>query len=471
MYRHQIALIINLIMLADGLTVIVGGYVAVYLRWILSGYTWTMDGTILTGMMLFLMFTNNFVMGSLGLYSDKRAPSFFYTLRRLAVAVLIVFSLFSVGLVFLKLQNISRTFLGVYAAIVFLGFVISRLIMEAALSRIRTRGFNTLKILIVGVGERAEAMFKALMAQRSWGHEVVGLIKPDDKGYIICKQAPCLGMLGDLNALFKEKSVDEVIFALEPDCTTNIKGALDLCEKTGITYKIVPALYDTGSLHRIQVEHIQGIPTISKYMISINAAGMFYKRIVDFCFGLAGTVAFCLMYPFVALIIKLDSPGPVMFMQKRVGQNGRLFNIYKFRTMYMDAEARKRDLMRKNQMQGLMFKMENDPRITRMGRFLRKTSLDEVPQFINVLKGEMSLVGTRPPTLDEVNQYEAWHRRRISMKPGITGMWQVSGRNKINDFNQVVRLDLHYIDHWHFLTDIKIILQTIWVVLRRKGAF
>lgn len=174
--------------------------------------------------------------------------------------------------------------------------------------------------------------------------------------------------------------------------------------------------------------------------------------------------------PVLALAIKLDSPGPVLFKQKRVGQNGRIFSMYKFRSMYVDAEERKQELLAQNQMQGLMFKVQDDPRITRVGRFLRKTSLDEIPQFINVIKGEMSLVGTRPPTLEEVNQYEAWHRRRISMKPGITGLWQVSGRNKVNDFNEVVRLDLAYIDQWHFLKDIKIIFKTIWVVLKRKGA-
>ncbi len=185
---------------------------------------------------------------------------------------------------------------------------------------------------------------------------------------------------------------------------------------------------------------------------------------------IAGFFIFSLLYQFVSLAIKLDSPGPVFFKQKRVGRNGRIFNIYKFRTMYKDAEERKQELAVENEMNGFMFKMQNDPRITRVGRFLRKTSLDEFPQFINVIKGEMSLVGTRPPTLEEVRHYEPWHRRRISMKPGITGLWQVSGRNRINDFNQVVSLDLQYIDHWRFLNDLKIIMLTLWVVLKRKGA-
>ena len=161
---------------------------------------------------------------------------------------------------------------------------------------------------------------------------------------------------------------------------------------------------------------------------------------------------------------------PALFKQKRIGKNGRVFMLLKFRSMYQDAEERKSELMAQNEMEGLMFKMENDPRVTPVGRFLRKTSLDEFPQFLNVLKGEMSLVGTRPPTPDEVADYDFSHRRKISAKPGITGLWQVSGRNKVKDFEKVVELDCIYLDRWRFIDDIKILLRTIYVVILRKGA-
>jgi lipopolysaccharide/colanic/teichoic acid biosynthesis glycosyltransferase len=197
---------------------------------------------------------------------------------------------------------------------------------------------------------------------------------------------------------------------------------------------------------------------------------LFYKRILDFSGGIIGCLVMLLMYPFVAIAIKIDSDGPVFFKQKRVGRNGRVFMLYKFRTMYPDAEKRKKDLLQHNEMNGLMFKMKNDPRVTRVGRFLRKYSLDEFPQFINVLKGEMSLVGTRPPTSEEVARYEKWHRRRVSMKPGITGLWQVSGRNTIQDFDKVVGLDLKYLDGWRFSRDLMILFKTVWVVLSRRGA-
>ncbi len=174
--------------------------------------------------------------------------------------------------------------------------------------------------------------------------------------------------------------------------------------------------------------------------------------------------------PFVAAAIKLDSKGPVFFSQVRIGRNGRRFKIYKFRSMYIDAEERKKELEAENEMQGLMFKMENDPRITKVGAFLRKTSIDELPQFYNVFKGDMSLVGTRPPTADEFEKYNQYYRRRISMTPGLTGMWQVSGRSDIDNFDDVVKYDLMYIDNWSLRLDIRILFQTVGVVLFGKGA-
>ncbi len=197
---------------------------------------------------------------------------------------------------------------------------------------------------------------------------------------------------------------------------------------------------------------------------------MMIKRVMDIAGGLVGMLITLLFLPFVALAIKLDSKGPVLFSQIRIGRNGRRFKIYKFRSMYMDAEERKKELEKENEIKGLMFKIENDPRVTKVGAFLRKTSIDELPQFYNVFKGDMSLVGTRPPTADEFEKYNQYYRRRISMTPGLTGMWQVSGRSDIEDFDDVVKYDLMYIDNWTLRLDIKILFQTIGVVLFGKGA-
>lgn len=242
-------------------------------------------------------------------------------------------------------------------------------------------------------------------------------------------------------------------------------------EEMGITVDANIDIFD------LEVRGRKNLGRVGKYAVVtidrnvLSARQLFAKR----CMDIAGAVVGCIILAIASIIvvpaIKLESPGPALFCQKRVGKNGRIFTLYKFRSMYQDAEERKKALMKDNEMQGLMFKMNNDPRVTRVGSFIRKTSIDELPQFINILRGDMSLVGTRPPTVDEYRQYEAKHRCRLSMTPGLTGMWQVSGRSDIKDFDDVVRLDMEYIDNWTISKDIKILIKTIKVVLLRKGSF
>lgn len=211
-------------------------------------------------------------------------------------------------------------------------------------------------------------------------------------------------------------------------------------------------------------------PVITYSHINISYIKLLLKRVIDIIGGIVGCLILLIMLPFVAIAIKADSKGPVFFSQTRIGRNGRRFKIWKFRSMYTDAEERKKELQDRNEVSGLMFKMKDDPRITKVGKFLRKTSIDEFPQFINILKGDMSLVGTRPPTEDEFEKYNTHYRRRISMTPGLTGLWQVSGRSDIDDFDEVVKLDLKYIDEWSLGLDISILFKTIWVVFSGRGS-
>lgn len=210
--------------------------------------------------------------------------------------------------------------------------------------------------------------------------------------------------------------------------------------------------------------------TINYSEKTFSAGELAAKRFFDILGGIIGCLITGIIFIFLAPAIKLDSPGPVIFSQTRIGKNGKRFKFYKFRSMYIDAEERKKDLMAQNKVNGLMFKMDDDPRITKVGKFIRKTSLDEFPQFWNVLKGDMSLVGTRPPTEDEFMKYNEYYRKRLSIKPGITGLWQVSGRSDITDFDEVVKLDVQYIDNWSLSEDLRILLKTIAVVFRHKGA-
>ena len=227
---------------------------------------------------------------------------------------------------------------------------------------------------------------------------------------------------------------------------------------------IISLVYLKGSIS------VGGFTVISNSIVIASPIQLFLKRCMDIAGGIVGTILTGIIFLIFAPIIYIQSPGPIFFTQIRIGKNGRRFKIYKFRSMYMDAEERKKELMAQNKMNGLMFKMDNDPRIIPIGRFMRATSLDEFPQFINVLKGNMSLVGTRPPTEDEYIQYKDYHKRRLAVKPGITGMWQVSGRSNITDFEEVVALDSKYIEDWNIGKDIKILFKTIAVVFARKGS-
>jgi exopolysaccharide biosynthesis polyprenyl glycosylphosphotransferase len=211
--------------------------------------------------------------------------------------------------------------------------------------------------------------------------------------------------------------------------------------------------------------------TLVSHTVELDPDQILFKRIFDVAGGLVGLAILVMVYPFLAIVIKMTSKGPVFFKQVRVGKNGKRFVIYKFRSMGNDAEKRKQELMELNECDGAVFKMKDDPRVTPIGKIMRKLSLDELPQFINVVKGEMSLVGTRPPTPDEVSKYQKWHHRRISIRPGITGMWQVSGRNAITNFDEIVKLDLKYIDNWSIWEDIKIIIKTVLILFKREGAY
>ncbi len=240
-------------------------------------------------------------------------------------------------------------------------------------------------------------------------------------------------------------------------------------EEMGITTHYCLELPNVGSAVT-EVGDYMDYSVLTYNMNRSSYKKLFIKRFVDIIGAIVGLIITGIITIFLAPAIKIDSPGPVFFSQIRVGKNGRRFKIYKFRSMYIDAEERKKELESQNEMKGLMFKMENDPRVTKVGKFIRKTSLDEFPQFWNILKGDMSLVGTRPPTEKEFEQYNEYYRRRISMTPGLTGMWQVSGRSDIDDFDEVVKLDLEAIDNWSLALDFKILLMTIGAVFASKGA-
>ncbi len=292
------------------------------------------------------------------------------------------------------------------------------------------------------------------------------LVKKDPETPKEIEGVPVVGNDSELLDYCRLNVVDDVLFY---NASLSLKRYRDTLLNMGIRVHRNMVKLDDSYLH-YQVGSVNGIMTLSTCITPTALWQKAAKRFLDILGGVVGCICTALIFVLIAPIIKMQAPGPVFFSQTRVGRNGRQFKIYKFRSMYADAEERKKELMAQNKMSGFMFKMDDDPRIFPFGHIIRKTSLDEFPQFWNVLKGDMSLCGTRPPTLDEYIQYEPHHKSRLAMKPGITGMWQVSGRSQITDFEEVVRLDNEYIRNWSLGLDIKILFMTVLVVFQRQGS-
>lgn len=348
--------------------------------------------------------------------------------------------------------------------------LVGRCLWKAVLHKQMLSNREERHILIVTTSKRAKHIIKKLISNEIVDYKIIGIVLTDvDCTGKVIESYPVLGRLNKNMEYIHEYVVDEIFVHLNPGEFLD-KEYVDFFLEMGLTVH-----FDLDELAYLSspayVEMFSGRTVITASTKIVRPGKLFIKRLMDICGGLVGIILTGIACIFVVPAIKIADPGPAFFSQERIGKNGRRFKIYKFRSMYMDAEERKKELMSQNEMQGFMFKMENDPRIIKgIGNFIRDTSIDELPQFWNVLKGDMSLVGTRPPTVEEYEMYEMHHLKRISIKPGITGMWQTSGRSDITDFEEVVRLDTQYITNWELSLDVKILLKTIWVVFKREGS-
>lgn len=314
--------------------------------------------------------------------------------------------------------------------------------------------------------------FRYFLDKTSIQIELIGYIATSREDIQNSQGSEYIGYMEDLEELIRTYNLDQVyIIQNNSEELPFTQKYVDLCIDMGVTVRLIVDFYKRRRANSY-VSTVGTYPIITYHTITLNSYEQLLKRLMDIIGGLAGCILSAPIMLVTAIAIKLDSPGPVLFKQVRVGQNGRNFKIYKFRSMYIDAEARKKELMSQNEIEGgVMFKMKDDPRITRVGKVIRKLSIDELPQFFNVVQGTMSLVGTRPPTLDEVEKYKRNQWRRISIKPGITGMWQVSGRSRVQNFDDIVEMDVEYIDNWSLWLDVKIILKTVLVLLRHNDAY
>jgi len=354
--------------------------------------------------------------------------------------------------------------------------VCKRLLVRYVRERLWLRGVSVDRVLIVGAGRAGQRMLQWLYGQPQLGYHVVGFVDDEEPNECLViatqrrvERPTYLGPSSGLREIVRKHDVDEVIIALPPTAHEQMMWTVNQCRAAEIEFKLVPDLFEL-TLDSVNIHEVAGLPLIGLKPARIAGWNFVIKRSMDIVLSsLVLMLGSIFMIP-IAIAIKLDSDGPILFRQERVGQNGRRFVCFKFRTMVRDAESMRAEILKSSDVDPRLIKNPNDPRRTRVGKFLRKFSLDELPQFINVLLGEMSIVGPRPPVPAEVAEYDEWHRGRLLVTPGLTGLWQVSGRSNLS-FDEMVRLDLYYAEHWAPWLDIKIILRTIPAIVTARGAY
>jgi exopolysaccharide biosynthesis polyprenyl glycosylphosphotransferase len=367
-------------------------------------------------------------------------------------------------------QSVSRLVLFAFAVLDVLALIAIRLGVRGYLRRALRRGENLRRVLVIGTGSRATRLVRALTQQPSSGIQVVGHLDPDGRrvGTRVLDR-PVLGTTDEITSVLKDHVIDDVILSIPRTLIPDVEKVARACEEEGVRMRVMADLFDV-KVARMTLDQLGDIPLMTLEPVAHEEWELLVKRLMDLAVAVLLLPILLPLMAVIAVAIKLDSAGPVLFSQPRVGLNKRRFRIYKFRTMVQGAERLQEKLEHLNEARGPVFKIRNDPRITRVGRLLRKTSLDELPQLLNVLRGEMSLVGPRPLPLRDVSLFDQGiQRKRFSVKPGITGLWQISGRSNVG-FATWVELDLRYIEHWSLGLDLKILARTIPVVLRGVGA-
>lgn len=409
------------------------------------------------------------VLAACGIYRPGRLWSLKQEMALVARAVLLFALVILAFLTALKIYDVSRLLL-LLAFLLQAGLtMLSRVTIRSALGRWRAAGANQRHVLIIGAGERGREFARELARNPELGIRVIGFLDDDpEKKDHEYAGVPILGGLSDLPEILTEWVVDEVVVALPFDAFDRIRQVVAACEAQGKNVHLMADTLETR-VARSRLTELNGLPLLSLVSGPDAPVALTLKRVIDVVGAAALLVLASPVMLAVAVAVKLTSPGPVLFRQQRVGLNGRLFTLYKFRSMVADAEARLAEVCHLNEMSGPVFKVQNDPRITPVGRWLRRTSLDELPQLWNVVKGDMSLVGPRPPLPNEVRIYNGDYRRRLSMRPGLTCLWQVNGRNDIADFDDWVQLDLEYINRWNLWMDAKILARTVPEVLGMRG--
>ena len=375
------------------------------------------------------------------------------------------------ALVFLfKVESISR-FVIITFSVSSIGLLVAvrQAVVWWQISNPSAAARHRVRVLIVGSGGRARKLAAMLDHSSEWGVDIVGFLDP--KGESAGRRAgdEILGHVDQISQVLRDNVVEDVIVAVPRKMLVDVQRIVDACQEEGVRLRFLADFYDFNAA-KIGLTLVNGVPLISFEPVARDESALFVKRIVDVTLTILALPLLIPIFLLVALAIKIDDPGPVFFVQERIGLHKRRFPMFKFRSMVVDAEARMREIEHLNEAEGPNFKMKDDPRVTKLGNFLRRSSIDELPQLINVLRGEMSLVGPRPMSIRDVDLFDKGiQRKRFSVRPGLTCLWQVSGRSDL-DFDDWLRLDLEYIERWSLWLDIKILFRTVFVVLTGKGA-
>lgn len=410
-----------------------------------------------------------------GVWRRRRGESWLDEAARIVTATAAGITLMMAVTFFLQPSPFSRLLLFWTLLFIVLFLVTARLMRRATLAWLYRRGIGVDRALVIVMGETGRSVVRTLIARPDLGFSIVGYL---DDGTVNdsdnLSRIPRLGDYSELDHYLTEYApMHSVFIALPNTMHTELLNILQVCQQHGVRAQVVPDLLQL-SLNRVEFTSMAGIPLLSMRDISafghISGTGRVLKRLLDLAIILLLSIPTLLVMAAIAIAIKLDSEGPIIYTSPRVGRDGKLFMMYKFRSMVSNADEQKEALRELNEADGPLFKIKQDPRQTRVGRFTRRLSLDELPQLLNVLSGEMSLVGPRPPLPEEVELYKPWHRQRLAVVGGMTGLWQVSGRSDLS-FDELCMLDIYYIENWTLGLDIRILLQTIPHMLSGRGAY
>jgi len=421
-------------------------------------------------LVVFMAFLSVWLFNYYGAYNYQRFTSL-STEYTVILKVSIVTILLAIAITFfMGAKNLPRTIFIISSLTLTLLYIIEKSILFFIAGYVREKGRNRKRVLVVGTGTRAKRFISVVNNNFKWGIDIIGLLTGDEekvgsKFYGL----PVVNTYNNIEDVLKEINPEEVIITISTKRFGAIRMLLDACEQAGVRVRLNSDFF--GYLtKRVRVDNVLGLNIISFSFTKENDFDSLIKRLFDIIFSSSIILVLSPLYIIIAILIYLQDGFPILFNWKVVGYDRKPIKSWKFRTMVKNADEIKKKLMNENEMTGPVFKMTNDPRILPIGHFLRKYSLDELPQLFSVLKGDLSLVGPRPPLEYEFKEFELWQRRKLSVKPGLTCLWQVSGRNDISNFNDWVKLDLQYIDNWSLMLDFKILLKTIPVVLLGKGA-